>query len=81
VVDQLPGFVQKCPPHNCKIVVIMGTGVSRLAKAHGAAAVEGFPLSGGERRPTGEAYLGTEAMFASLGFQPRERPSPRRVIM
>jgi GNAT superfamily N-acetyltransferase len=53
----------------------------RLAEAHRASAVEAFPLAGGERRPSGEAYLGTEAMFATLGFQPRERPSDRRVIM
>jgi GNAT superfamily N-acetyltransferase len=52
-----------------------------LARSGGASAVEAFPLSGGERRPSGEAYLGTEAMFATLGFHPRERPSPRRVIM
>jgi GNAT superfamily N-acetyltransferase len=66
-----------------------GTGVTgpllaaavRLAESGGAAAVEAFPLAGGERRPSGEAYVGTEAMYASLGFRPTLRPSPRRVIM
>jgi len=51
------------------------------ARAHGAPAVEGFPLSGGERRNPGDAYLGTEAMFAAAGFEVVTRPTPNRVVM
>ena len=52
-----------------------------VAKEHGATAVEGFPYAGGEKRATGEAYIGTEAMFAAAGFTVHARPSPKRVIM
>jgi len=52
-----------------------------VARAHGAAAVEGFPYAGGEKRATGEAYIGTEAMFAAAGFTVRARPSAKRVVM
>ena len=51
------------------------------ARAHGAPAVEGFPLAGGERRNAGDAYLGTEAMFAAAGFEVVTRPTPNRVVM
>lgn len=52
-----------------------------VAREHGATAVEGFPYAGGEKRATGEAYVGTEAMFATAGFTLRARPSAKRVIM
>jgi GNAT superfamily N-acetyltransferase len=52
-----------------------------LAHEHGATAVEAVPLVGGQRHPTTEAYVGTEAMFAGRGFAVRARPSPRRLVM
>ncbi len=52
-----------------------------LAAEHGATAVEGFPLSGGERKSTGDAYLGVEPLFASCGFSVVNRPTPNRVLM
>lgn len=52
-----------------------------LAREHGAPAVESFPLAGGERRPTGEAYVGTEAMFAAAGFHVVGRPTKNRAVM
>ncbi|GIJ70276.1 GNAT family N-acetyltransferase [Virgisporangium ochraceum] len=52
-----------------------------VAREHGATAVEGFPYAGGEKRATGEAYIGTEAMFAAAGFTVHARPSPKRVVM
>jgi GNAT superfamily N-acetyltransferase len=68
---------------------VRGSGVTgdllaaavQLATEHGAVAIEGFPLIGGVRHPTAEAYVGTEAMFASNGFHARDRPSPRRIVM
>ncbi len=51
------------------------------ASAYGARAVEGFPLAGGEKRSSGDAYLGTEAMFAAAGFEVVRRPTPNRVVM
>jgi GNAT superfamily N-acetyltransferase len=53
----------------------------RLAHEHGATAVEAVPLVGGQRHPTSEAYVGTEAMFAACRFAVRARPSPRRLVM
>ncbi len=52
-----------------------------LAARHGARAVEGFPLSGEERKRTGDAFLGVEPLFASCGFTVVSRPSPHRVLM
>lgn len=52
-----------------------------VARTHGATAIEGFPYAGGEKRATGEAYIGTEAMFAAAGFTAHARPSPKRVVM
>jgi len=53
----------------------------QLARQHGATAVEGFPLAHGDRHPSGEAYLGVEAVFESCGFTAVARPTARRVIM
>jgi GNAT superfamily N-acetyltransferase len=61
-------------------VDLLGAAVE-TAREHGAPAVEGFPLAGGERRNPGDAYLGTEAMFAAAGFEVVTRPTPNRVVM
>jgi GNAT superfamily N-acetyltransferase len=53
----------------------------RLAEEYGAPAVEAFPYAGGERRSGVDAFIGTEPMFARLGFTVRARPTPKRVIM
>lgn len=50
------------------------------ARARGARAVEGYPLS----RPgavADELHVGLESTFASVGFAPVSRPSARRVVM
>ncbi|MBX6749737.1 MAG: GNAT family N-acetyltransferase [Micromonosporaceae bacterium] len=52
-----------------------------LAAAHGASAIEGFPLAGDARRGSGEAYLGVEPLFAASGFTVVDRPTPHRVVM
>jgi len=52
-----------------------------MAAEYGARAVEGFPLAGTDRHPSGEAFLGTEPVFADCGFTVVSRPTPRRVIM
>jgi GNAT superfamily N-acetyltransferase len=51
-----------------------------FARDRGAAAVEGFPLSG-DGAHKADRYLGTEPMFAASGFAARARPSLRRVVM
>ncbi len=56
-------------------------GAVRLAQAHGARAVEGFPLASNRRHPSGEAYVGVEGVFAACGFRELRRPNERRVVM
>jgi GNAT superfamily N-acetyltransferase len=51
-----------------------------LADAHGATAIEGFPRAAGQP-PSPDDYLGREEWFASRGFTPIDRPTPRRVVM
>jgi GNAT superfamily N-acetyltransferase len=53
----------------------------RLARQHGAEAIEGFPLAGDARRSAAEAFLGVEPLFASCGFEVVARPSSGRVVM
>jgi GNAT superfamily N-acetyltransferase len=50
------------------------------ATAHGAAAVEGFPIAEGND-VSADDYLGKERRFAECGFECVDRPSPRRVVM
>jgi GNAT superfamily N-acetyltransferase len=52
-----------------------------LAAAHGARAVEGFPLTSDKRYASADAYVGTEAMFTACGFRVVRRPNERRLIM
>ncbi|ASW54299.1 GNAT family N-acetyltransferase [Plantactinospora sp. KBS50] len=50
------------------------------ARAHGARAVEGYPLTT-RNAVADELHVGTESMFAAAGFAEVSRPSPRRVVM
>lgn len=52
-----------------------------LAAAHGARAIEGYPLAGDARRSSADAYLGVEPLFAAAGFTVVVRPTPHRVVM
>jgi GNAT superfamily N-acetyltransferase len=51
-----------------------------LARREGAAAIEGWPLAASQER-SGDAFLGRQQVFADVGFQTVDRPSPERVIM
>ena len=51
-----------------------------LARREEADAIEGWPLAASEQRP-GDAFLGRQQVFADVGFQTVDRPSPDRVIM
>jgi GNAT superfamily N-acetyltransferase len=53
----------------------------RTAERAGATAIEGFPLAGDQRHGSGDAFVGVEPLFASCGFTPIARPTPRRVVM
>jgi GNAT superfamily N-acetyltransferase len=51
-----------------------------FARAHGARAVEGYPLTT-TNVVLDELHVGTEGTFAAAGFAEVSRPSPRRVVM
>jgi GNAT superfamily N-acetyltransferase len=50
------------------------------SRRHGAAAIEGFPLSGPGPHKS-DRYYGTEPLFAACGFNVLHRPSAGRVVM
>jgi GNAT superfamily N-acetyltransferase len=54
-----------------------------FAAAHGASAVEGYPvaLAPGERRASSELYHGTRSTFVAAGFAEVGRTSPARPVM
>lgn len=56
-------------------------GAVGLARAHGASAIDGFPLAGDGRRSGGDLQVGVEPLFAACGFEAVRRPSANRVIM
>ncbi|MFT4029238.1 MAG: GNAT family N-acetyltransferase [Protaetiibacter sp.] len=53
------------------------------ARAHGARAVEGYPmqLPPGANDTWGELFVGTPAMFEAAGMTVVSRPTPRRLVM
>ncbi len=51
------------------------------AARHGGKVLEGLPLAGPGPHPKDSAYVGTEPLLASCGFQVVDRPSPQRVLM
>lgn len=51
-----------------------------FARAEGATAVEGFPLSEGAKLGV-DGYLGHEPVFRAAGFSVVNRPNERRVVM
>ncbi len=52
----------------------------RLAKEHGAVAIEAFPYSR-RKRQNKETQVGFEAVFSTCGFAVIGRPSANRVVM
>ncbi len=58
---------------------LVGAAVE-LARRDGATAIEGWPLAAAQQR-SAEAFVGREQVFAELGFTPRSRPTPDRVVM
>jgi GNAT superfamily N-acetyltransferase len=57
-------------------------GAVAHARAHGASAVEGYPmLTGGGTVTWGEMNVGSVGPFAAAGFAEVSRPTVRRVVM
>jgi GNAT superfamily N-acetyltransferase len=53
------------------------------ARAHGAGAVEGYPVdTAGARRPSGDLFTGTAGLFAAAGFRVHSRPpTGKRIVV
>jgi GNAT superfamily N-acetyltransferase len=51
-----------------------------LARGHSALAIEGWPITGSERR-SADAYVGRQKLFDDLGFRCLRNPAPERAIM
>jgi hypothetical protein len=51
-----------------------------LARGHGALAIEGWPITGSERR-SADAFVGRQKLFDDLGFRCLRNPAPERAIM
>lgn len=73
-------FVRRDARRRGVTLALLGAAVAQ-AQRRGATAIEGFPLAGTDRHPSGEAYLGIEPVFAACGFEVVSRPTARRVIM
>jgi len=58
------------------------SGAVDLARAGGAAAVEGYPVeTGGAKRSSADLYHGTASMFEQAGFTTVRRPRPGRIVV
>ena len=77
----VPCFFVRRDARGAGVTVGLLDAAVRLAQAHGAPAIEGFPLVGGVRHPVSEGYLGTEPTFTACGFRVTGRPSARRLVM
>ncbi len=53
----------------------------KLAKEHGAEALDGFPFTSEKRRSSSQIHVGFEATFLACGFESIHNPSDSRVVM
>ncbi len=53
----------------------------QIARASGAAAIEGFPFSSAKRRSGGDVQVGFRSVFEACGFRVIRTPSASRVVM
>jgi GNAT superfamily N-acetyltransferase len=77
----VPCFFVRRDARRSGVTITLLEAAAKLAKRHGAPAIEGFPLAGGGRRSAGTAFLGVEPLFAACGFTVVDRPSASRVLM
>jgi GNAT superfamily N-acetyltransferase len=72
-------FVHKAHRHSGVAETLLGAAVAHAA-AHGARAVEGYPVEPGHDRAA-DLYPGTVGMFKRAGFDDVRRTTPRRVVL
>ena len=57
-------------------------GAVEFARAHGAPAIEGYPVdTGGERARTNDLFHGTLGTFVAAGFEQQTEMKPGRVLV
>jgi GNAT superfamily N-acetyltransferase len=77
----VPCFFVRRDARRTGVMTTLLQAATRLARKHGAPAIEGFPRAGDQRHSAADAYLGVEPLFAACGFSVVDRPSAARVIM
>jgi GNAT superfamily N-acetyltransferase len=76
----LPCFFVRVGHRNSGVSAALLAAAVEQAEAHGATAVEGFPIADGYPRSPDD-YVGRQRRFAHCGFTCVAEPSPRRVVM
>lgn len=76
----LPCFFVRVGHRRQGVTAALVAAAVEQAEAHGATAVEGFPIADGYGRSPDD-YVGKQRRFAACGFECVAEPTPRRVVM
>ena len=76
----LPCFFVRVGHRRAGVTAALLAAAVDLARAHGASAVEGFPIADAYPKSQDD-YVGQQRRFAECGFTCVAAPSPRRVVM
>ncbi len=76
----LPCFFVRVGYRRRGVTAALVAAAVEAAKAHGAKAVEGFPIADAYPKDQDD-YVGKQRRFAECGFVCVAEPSPRRVVM
>ena len=76
----LPCFFVRVGYRRTGVTAALVAAAVDAAEAHGARAVEGFPIADGYPKSQDD-YVGKQRRFEECGFTCVAEPSPRRVVM
>ena len=76
----LPCFFVRVGHRRAGVTAALLAAAVDQAAAHGAAAIEGFPIADSYPKSQDD-YVGKQRRFAECGFECIAQPSPRRVVM
>lgn len=85
-LDDLPVWSVTCfivarPFRGKGLLTALAAAAAEFAFAHGAPAIEGYPLEPGPRTGQGDLFVGTPKAFVAAGYREVARPLERRPIM
>ena len=85
-LDDLPVWSVNCfvvakPFRRQGLMQRLALAAADFAFAHGAPAIESYPVDPGPRTGSSDLYLGTIGAFEAAGYDEIARPLPRRAIM